>query len=520
MPGKVKIILGAIVLVGGLLRIVALDQWPIGIAPDELAIGLSGYSIAKTGTDYRQTGHPPLYVTGLSPRYDNRTSVLDIYANALENLVFRPSLWTIRLPGALVGTLTIFLVFLLARMLFKDNAIALTSAGVIALSPYHIFYSRFGNDAVFCIALILAGTLLFRRALRSGRALTFAASAALLALTLYGYLTYKLLTPLFIPILVVTHWQQLRQNKRGLIIWISTGLIVALPSVLVHMFHWATINAEFAFVHAQGSSTLGPIFLLLNLLSFYLPQFWAGDRTGLIVEGVLAIVGFVWLIRRRHPELLFLALWLLWFPLAAALTDTVFVIPHPLRGSSWLTLMPLLAGAGGVALVRRLRHNTVKLTAALVVFLCLATIGGARIWSHWHVGNTPTCCFAFGSRIDQPIFTYLRQQPPNEDVVVSLWGQDVWQQGLAYAFLLPVPPRLLQTDGVFEPQKFIPALDILTRVGRFRFCTLSDPGCYTPNDGKLYIVFAGELPDLPGTVLSRNHDGSVRFRAVRNIQTD
>lgn len=517
MSAKVKIILGTIILVGGLLRIVALDQWPNGIHPDELAIGLSGYSIAKTGTDYRQTGRPPLYITGLSPRFDNRTSVLDVYANALANLVFPPSLWTIRLPGALVGTLTIFLVFLLARMLFKDNTIALTSAGVLALSPYHIYYSRFGNDAIFNIALIIAGTLLFRRALLSGRALTFAASAALLALTLYGYLTYKLLTPFFVLVLVTTHWQQLRAHRRGLITWLAVGLIVALPSIIVHMFHWATINAEFAFVHAPGTGGTGPIFLFLNLLSFYLPQFWAGPRTTLIVEGLLAVIGFVWLLRRRHPELPLLALWTLWFPLAAALTEIVFTYPNPIRGSSWLTIMPLLAGAGGVALIRRVQHDPPKLIAILVILLSLTVTGGARVWSLWRVGNVPTCCFTFGHNIDQPIFTFVRQLPPDEEIVVSNWEQPIWQQGLIYAYLLPLPPRLLQTDATYAPQKLFPMIDHLTRVGRFRFCDLTE--CYRPNDGKLYIVRAKELPDLPGTPLSYNRDGSVRFRAVRNTQT-
>jgi hypothetical protein len=518
MSKKVKVILGAIILVGGLLRIVALDQWPNGIHPDELVIGMSGYSIAKTGTDYRQTDFLPRYVTGLSPRFDNRTSVLNIYANAAAHLVAPTSQWTIRLPGALVGTLTIFLIFLLARLLFKNNAIALTAAGMLAFSPYHIFYSRFANDAIFSIALIVGATLLFRRALLSGRAVTFGASAALFALTLYGYHTYKMLTPLFVALLLVLYWKKLRAHHRGFMTWLAVGVIVALPAILIHMFRWATVNAEFAYVHAQAHGSSNPFFLIINLASFFLPQFWAGPRTGLIVEGIAAMIGAAWLLRSRHPEARFLLSWMLWFPLAAIFTDTVFINPNPLRGTSWLTVMPLLAGAGAVALVKHFRRDPPKLIAIGVIAFCLIVTGGTRVWSHWRAGDTPTCCFSFGSKIDNPIFEYVRQLPPDEEIIVSNWGQPVWQQGLIYAYLLPLPPRLVQTDATFMQQEKIPALDELTRVGRFRFCDLEE--CYQPNDGKLYIVRGNQMTNLPGTVLSRNSDGSVRFRAVRNVFPD
>jgi len=85
--------------------------------------------------------HPPLAKEGM----------------VLGMLVFGENSFGWRIPGALLGVGSVFLVYLIARTLFKDELIGLLSSAVFALDGLPLVISRIGmNDAYFLFFILLS----------------------------------------------------------------------------------------------------------------------------------------------------------------------------------------------------------------------------------------------------------------------------------------------------------------------------------------------------------------------------
>jgi mannosyltransferase len=114
-----------IVLLAFALRIIRLDFQPLWW--DE------GYSVFFATRDFwtmiERTAidiHPPLYY-----------AILQLWLN-----LFGTSDVALRLLSVVIGTATIPLLYILARKLFTDHRIALVAAFLLAISPFHIYYSQ------------------------------------------------------------------------------------------------------------------------------------------------------------------------------------------------------------------------------------------------------------------------------------------------------------------------------------------------------------------------------------------
>ena len=102
---------------------------------------------------------------------------------------------SVRLPEALLGTISIFLMFILVQQLFKDRKTSLIAALLFAFVPWSIQYSRIGFEAMSMLTLFLGGLICFLKGLINPK--WFIASALLFALDLFTYNTTKLFLPLF-----------------------------------------------------------------------------------------------------------------------------------------------------------------------------------------------------------------------------------------------------------------------------------------------------------------------------------
>jgi len=118
-------LLTLITLLAFALRILRLDFQPLWW--DE------GYSVffatRDFGTMIERTAidiHPPLYY-----------AILQLWLN-----LFGTSDVALRLLSVVIGTATIPLLYILARKLFTDHRIALVAAFLLAISPFHIYYSQ------------------------------------------------------------------------------------------------------------------------------------------------------------------------------------------------------------------------------------------------------------------------------------------------------------------------------------------------------------------------------------------
>ncbi len=164
------------------------------------------------------------------------TTLVYSYWEASAVTLFGRNFFGLRLASALIGTLNIWALYLLARALF-DRTTALAAALVLATFPPHLHFSRIAmahvGDTLFgTLALAFAA-----RGLRDNRRLDWALCGAALGLTQYFYEGGRLLFPplllVWLALLLLTGRGHLRAQWRGIGVALLTALVVAAPVYLV-----------------------------------------------------------------------------------------------------------------------------------------------------------------------------------------------------------------------------------------------------------------------------------------------
>ena len=136
------------------LRICRLNQ--LELFGDELDVGYHAYSLWTTGRDYLGQ-KMPFYIHSFS---EWRAPLL-MYLTAPFVGVLGLNHWGVRLPPLILGIFNILLFYLLVKDLTKDENVGLITALILAITPWHIHYSRAAFEVTLLLFLILLGTLAF-----------------------------------------------------------------------------------------------------------------------------------------------------------------------------------------------------------------------------------------------------------------------------------------------------------------------------------------------------------------------
>lgn len=178
-----------IILLGSVLRLYNLSGLPISLFGDEIDVGYHAWSLITTLKDY--TGHfLPTYIQSLS---ESRAPLL-MYIVAPFVGLLGPSAFSVRLPIALLGILNIIQIYFLGKSLFPKSKVAILSAFLLAIMPWHLQYSRSAFEVTLLLTLILAGIQLFISGQK--KPLYLFLSPLLFILSLYTYSTANIYSPL------------------------------------------------------------------------------------------------------------------------------------------------------------------------------------------------------------------------------------------------------------------------------------------------------------------------------------
>ena len=171
----------AIIALGIAVRIVNITENPPGFFTDEAAIGYNAYTILTSGKDEYGESWPLLFRS-----FGDYKLPVFVYSVVPFVAIFGLTELAVRLAGATYGTLAIFTTFLLGSILFRRRSIGLAAALFLAITPWHIHYSRtgFGEMISFLPLLTLALYLFFRGVRQNG---FWLASGVVFGLTLYTY---------------------------------------------------------------------------------------------------------------------------------------------------------------------------------------------------------------------------------------------------------------------------------------------------------------------------------------------
>jgi len=209
-----------IILVAAAFRFCCLETLPPGLHFDEGFKGVTARALVEGA-------RPQLFFEA-----DMGEEPIAIYLVALALRLFGTKAWIIRLPSAIVGTLTIPLLWLLGRELFRSRLVGLGAALVLAILYWHVSFSRIGMEPIL---VPFFGTLAFAalaRGLNTNRLPAFLLAGLALGGSLY---TYK--AGYFVPLLAVLYVGGaalvergfLQRHARGLALAALVTLLVAAP---------------------------------------------------------------------------------------------------------------------------------------------------------------------------------------------------------------------------------------------------------------------------------------------------
>lgn len=233
----VWILLGAIVILATLIRLYNIDKVPASPDWDEAALGYNAYSILQTGRDEYGKVFPVVLES-----FDDYKPAFYAYAVIPFIKLFDLSVLSVRLPSAIFGILTVFAVFFLVRELFqkdfylgkipiKRNNLALLTSFFLAISPWHIQFSRVGFEAQVGLAFNIFALLFFLKALKNKYFLPVSFFFA--AVNIYVYQSEKVYTPLLFIVLFAVFFKELvKIPKRWIVGALAIGIIVVLPMAL------------------------------------------------------------------------------------------------------------------------------------------------------------------------------------------------------------------------------------------------------------------------------------------------
>jgi 4-amino-4-deoxy-L-arabinose transferase-like glycosyltransferase len=455
-----------ITLLAATLRFYRLTEVPPGLHFDEGFKGITARALLE--------GAPPQ----LFFESDMGEEPIAIYLVAATLGLAGQDPWIIRLPSALIGTLTIPLAWWLGRGLFQSSSrsrqrqaavdqlpqaaepqsrvgengarsmlqgqvVGLGTALVLAILYWHLSFSRIGMEPIL---VPFSATLAFAalaQGLNSGRWLPFALAGVALGGSLY---TYK--AGYFVPVVAVLFvaWAALlergfiNRHRRGLLLMALVALLVAAPIVSYFATHPANFLQRPASVALAGgeNAPASPWQALAGNLPRVLGMFFlqgdANPRSNLPGRpaldpflAILFLVGLGWAVVRSLRGRATLAMAWIWLGVMVVPTLITEHAPHFGRAVGATPAVALLCALGGRTLWQKAADPDRRWIEVAVVSLLavgLATSGLSTVRSYFDIwAHSPDLFYAYDVGLVE-VAGQINAVPTGEDVYLSPTAQD------------------------------------------------------------------------------------------------
>ncbi len=366
------------------LRVYRLDSVPPPINQDEAVHAYDARCLLALGKDHYGESWP-IFFRAFRDFHPGPFVYLLIPLQA----IFGMNVWTTRLPGALIGALGVWLLYLLIRRIYNDRAAAMAAA-FLAVSPWHLHLSRLAFEASTCPTLVVLAILMLVVAVRRrdeslgaspnrGELFCWLASGVVLGLVSWTYHAMRVFIPLLLLGLIVNYRSHLRrfmavrQFRTAVIVWTAGLFVGLLPFLWAWAWHpdeaWARATSVSIFHAAAGFTDTATKFLQ-NYARNVSPDFYFVNGDHSLIQSVggygqlhyycvlLIPLGLYRVVRRwRDEPFTRLAVWwVLISPIPASLA--VCASGHCLRSVGGLPAYQILAALGAdLALASALRRS-------------------------------------------------------------------------------------------------------------------------------------------------------------------
>lgn len=378
-----------IIVLSSLLRLYELSQNPPHLTNDEAALGYNAYSILKTGRDEHGEFLPIIFKS-----FGDWKPGLYIYLTVPFVAIFGLNEFSTRVVGALSGVIAVYLIYLISNKLFPDKKLGVWSSLFLAISPWHIHFSRGAWEAGLSLTLSLAGIYFFLKSLKNNPKYLLV-SAVFFSLTLWAYQGAKFSTLIVLLSLLASFYRDFVKLPRKILLTsLLLGVVMSIPIILsftqgktgrleiYNIFSYRRPESVVEEIIAQENTTLNSLQYKLyhseglnftrGIMSRYLNHFsgrflffegdWQSKRhsapnSGMMfgVDIIFLIFGFVFFARNfGSKSVIFLALWLILAPLPAALSrDDV----HSVRSFGMVIPFVFLLSGGCFCFVKLVRKR-------------------------------------------------------------------------------------------------------------------------------------------------------------------
>lgn len=469
-----------IIVLAAALRLFQLGEVPTGPNWDEAALGYNAYSVLTTGKDEYGTQFP------LSLRsYNDYKPPLYMYLTIPSVKLFGLSLWSVRLPAVVVGILAVIGTYFMTREILSFSKKYATvrylpylAAFLLALSPWHLQFSRMAFEAGIGVGLTIWAATCFFMGLRKQRYLS--ASAFLFALTLYAYHSYRIFTPLLVLLLGAIFFKTLLKDWKKLIVPIVVGVITLMPliPVLTDSTTLTRLRGTSALADQtkllersvvklatdrENNDIIGQLFdnrrvvFVQTLVSGYLSHYslnWlfvTGDNArhhapgmGLmyVFELPLLLMGIYALAKHGKKAALIVFGWILISPIAASPTTE---LPHAIRSMVVLPSLQILVAVGiwqGLQIVQIFPKLIAR--GIVVLFLGAAMMNGLYYLNMYYIHQNHEFSKYWQYGYEQAVDYVKEHYNEYEKIVVST---KLEQPHMFFLFFLKYDPRLYLAQG-------------------------------------------------------------------------
>lgn len=428
---RTRLLLAGILVLAAALRLVGLGSRPAGLHPDEAADAYEAWTLARTGHASDGRAWPLVFPHHGVDWVEGTYVWLEAPFVALA-----PDPWleaACRLPAALAGTLAVLATFVLGRRL-GGTRLGLLAAAILAVEPWAVHHSRFGERASLEPLLVAAGLAFGLAGLEEERGeLRGALGGAVLGLAAVNYPPARVVLPV---VALGFAWANPGPWRRRLAFLAPLGLALALVAP------WAL--SDRGSLRAREVLVASPLEAVVGYLVHFSPRaLFSGDPGQgfaakgcpplLALEAPFLVLGILRLARERGPRARALGVWLLAWPLAAALTERP---PNLLRAIFGLPLFALLGALGVDALLDRLARKRAPARRAVLLLLGALAVASVGLAAHRYAVVFPTTRSAWApyAREREKVSGLTGEAVltlPNERALVDLYARERERRWLA-----------------------------------------------------------------------------------------
>ncbi|MBI2442989.1 MAG: glycosyltransferase family 39 protein [Candidatus Levybacteria bacterium] len=466
---KHTILLVLILSLAAALRLYQLGNIPLGVTHDELGYIYNAYAISQTGSNVFGERFP--FLTWMV-RDGFPFLPVPIYFSAPFFFFLPLSAFAGRLPAALLGVGDVFLLFLIVKKLFRSDKLALLSGFFLAISPWHLHFSRSAYDPNFALFFYLLAIASFLHEAERKK-MPFVSSLSFL----FAIFSYRGMSAVFVPLAIILIYYtavKYRMSKKSLGISIVSICIVTASFLFVVLSLGSSYTQEALFfndpkiqeaVDKEIREAKGPLWvrrlflnkpayivskLRENYLRSYSPEFlflhtephkiysiWSRGRIYFIDIIFIALgIFFLYKLNKRASLIVFS------FLLIGGLPGLLGGSPYSARNFFISSSLPILSAGGVICLFLISKRRQMRYVVGVIIIFLYSYSFGSYLFDYYERYSYQFAESWAKSLKDVSFLIQSRGSTYDTVIVANTTFGDVVQ----YAFYAGIPVETVQTS--------------------------------------------------------------------------